>query len=248
MMVYDSTVDALFIWTGANWESAGNNTDSQEISLSSDVLSITGSASTVDLSTYVNTDNQELSLSSNILSISGGSNTIDLSSLVSSDDQNLTSATLSGGNVLTIEIEGGSSVFVDLNPIIEDVENDNNNQQVQINDLINRVTSLEDCACETLSVEGVEAPEGRAAGPILYQNIPNPFNGTTSIKYFVPTNHRQAAIVFSNTAGQVIDNVNLETLGDQELYFNSDSLSAGIYYYTLFVDGRKIDTKKMIIE
>lgn len=248
MMVYDTTADALFVWTGTAWDSAGANTDAQEISLDSDILSITGSAGTVDLSGYANTDNQELSLSSSILSISGGTNTVDLSSLVSSDDQNLTAATLSGGNVLTIEIEGGSSVFVDLNPIIEDVENANDNQQVQINDLINRVTTLEGCACETLSVEGIAEGTDRAAGPILYQNIPNPFNGTTSIKYFVPTNHKQAAIVFSNTSGQIIDNVPLEKLGDQEMFFNSDSLAAGMYYYTLFVDGRKIDTKKMIIE
>lgn len=246
MMVYDTTENAIYLWKGDAWATAGSNTDSQSISLSSDILSITGSTSTVDLSSYENTDNQELSLSSNILSISGGSNTVDLSSLVSSDNQNLTSATLSGGNVLTIEIEGGSSVFVDLNPIIEDVEMDNDNQQVQINDLINRVTTLEGCACETLSIEGNDA--GRNSGPILYQNIPNPFNGTTSIKYFVPNSHRKAAIVFSNTSGQVIDNVPLEKLGEQELFFNSDSLAAGMYYYTLYVDGRKIDTKKMIIE
>ncbi len=246
MLVYDTTENAIYTWDGSAWEASGANTDNQDISLSSNTLSITGSTSTVDLAPYVNTDNQELSLVANTLSISGGSNTIDLSSLVSSDDQNLTGATLSGGNVLTIEIEGGSSVFVDLNPIIEDVEMENDNQQLQINDLLNRISDLEDCACNTLSQEEVTAE--RNSGAILYQNIPNPFNGTTSIKYYVPTTHIKAAIVFSNTSGQIIDNINLEQLGDQELYFNSESLAAGMYYYTLYVDGKKIDTKKMIIE
>ncbi|WGD34308.1 T9SS type A sorting domain-containing protein [Olleya sp. YS] len=252
LLVYDTDVESLFIWNGTAWTAFGSNTDAQELSLASNTLSITGSAATVDLSPYVNTDNQELSLSSNTLSITGSASTIDLSGYVSSDDQNLTAATLSGGNVLTIEIEGGSSVFVDLNPIIEDLEMENDNQQLQINDLLTRVTTLEGCACTTLSVDDytddLDEQNNRASGPILYQNIPNPFNGTTSIKYFVPNSYNKAAIVFSNTSGQVIDNVPLENLGDQEIFFNSDSLASGMYYYTLFVDGRKIDTKKMVIE
>lgn len=164
------------------------------------------------------------------------------------DQQNLTAATLSG-NILTIEIENGTSVNVDLSPILTTLETENANQQAQIDDLLTRVTALEDCACGgTLSVVNPIDDTNRSQQPILYQNIPNPFNGTTSIKYFVPNSYKSAAIVFSNNAGQVIDTIELKVLGDNELYFNSDSLAKGVYYYTLFVDSRKFDTKKMVIE
>jgi len=249
LLVYDTTLESIFTWNGSSWDAVGINTDEQDLSLSSDILSLSGSNATVDLSQYENTDSQSLSFASNILSLSGSSQTIDLSSFVSSDDQNLTSATLAATNVLTIEIEGGTSVTVDLNPLISDLEQENDNQQIQLNDLITRVTALEACACSTLTNDEFEDPgaASRSNAPILYQNIPNPYNGTTFIKYFIPDNYKKGAIVFSNTAGQVIDRVPLKELGEQQLYFNSQSLQAGLYYYTLFVDGRQFDTKKMIV-
>jgi hypothetical protein len=221
----------------------GTGTDAQELALVSNTLSISGGAATVDLSAYLdNTDSQNVSLSGTTLNISGGTG-VDLVSLqdgTGTDAQNLASATLSG-NTLTVAIENGTSVNVDLSPILSGLE-------TQVNDLITRIETLEDCACTTLTVTNPSDPSNRNVGPILYKNIPNPFNGTTSIKYDVPLSYRNAAIVFSNTAGQVIDNVALNQLGEQELFFNSESLASGMYYYTLFVDGRKIDTKKMIIE
>jgi len=47
---------------------------------------------------------------------------------------------------------------------------------------------------------------------------------------------------------KIIDTVFLQEKGEQEIFFNSSSLPSGIYYYTLYVDSHKIDTKKMIIE
>ncbi|WP_143569882.1 T9SS type A sorting domain-containing protein, partial [Tenacibaculum agarivorans] len=215
-----------------------DNTDSQELDFSSNELSISGSSKTVDLSGYLdNTDAQILTISGNNLSIANG-NSVDLSVFENSDSQDLASATLSG-TVLTVAIENGRSVDVDLAPILSV-------QQTQINDLLSRVEQIEKCACSgTLSTGEVFSKNKQ---PILYQNIPNPFNNTTSIKYFVPQHNDKAAIVFSNTSGQVIDTVFLQEKGEQEIFFNSSSLPSGVYYYTLYVDSHKIDTKKMIIE
>jgi hypothetical protein len=249
LMVYDTDVKGLFTWNGTMWSGANTNTDNQELDLTTDVLSISGGIATIDLSGYLdNTDAQNLTLSGSTLSIDNGTG-VDLSSLqdgTGTDDQNLTSATLSG-NTLTVAIEGGASVNVDLAPILSALETENTNQQVQIDDLISRIDALEACACQTLNISEPNDNSNRAARPILYQNIPNPFNGTTSIKYYVPLSYKNAAIVFSNTSGQIIDNIALNQLGDQELFFNSDSLASGIYYYTLYANRRKIDTKKMII-
>ena len=72
----------------------------------------------------------DLDLTSNILTLSNpatSGNQVDLSAYVNSDDQNLTTATIDASNVLTINIENGSSVTVDLsqlqdvNPFFVDV-------------------------------------------------------------------------------------------------------------------------------
>ncbi len=224
-----------------------DNTDAQELSLTTNTLGISGGTATVDLSTYLdNTDNQELSLAGSMLSISGGSNTIDLSTFISSDNQNLTSATLSGAN-LTIAIEGGTAVSVDLSPIVSSLQsnlNDAQNEvvalQTQITDILSRLDAVESCACDN--------EETKNSGPILYQNIPNPFNGTSSIKYYLPTGITNASIVFSNSIGQIISKIALNETGTKEVNINSDGLASGTYFYTMYVGSKKIDTKKMVIK
>ncbi|WP_271765852.1 T9SS type A sorting domain-containing protein [Aquimarina algiphila] len=231
-----------------------DNTDSQELSLATNTLSISGGTTTVDLAGYLdNTDSQELSLGTNTLSISGGTATIDLSGyLDNTDTQDLTSANLNGTN-LTIAIENGASVSVDLSPVLSslttdlgdaqseiiDLQTENTAQQVLIDDLITRIEALESDVVGQLN---------KSKTPILYQNIPNPFNGTSSIKYYLPTGINNATVVFSNSVGQVISTVAIKQSGDGELNINSDGLAAGTYFYTLYIGSRKIDTKKMVIE
>ena len=66
-------------------------------------------------------DNQELDLTANTLSITDG-NSIELDAyLDNTDEQDLVDATLTG-TILQIDIENGSSVSVDLYPLIEDLE------------------------------------------------------------------------------------------------------------------------------
>ncbi|WP_424270614.1 hypothetical protein, partial [Eudoraea sp.] len=102
---------------------ADGDTDStneiQSLSLTGDNLSIAGS-NTVDLSVFNDpgSDDQQLTLTGNTLGIEDG-NTVDLSILNNpgTDEQDLTGATLSGANILQIDIENGASTTVDLSPL-----------------------------------------------------------------------------------------------------------------------------------
>ncbi len=270
MMVYDNEENKLYLWDGTQWvtstddqaltltdntlalEDGGtvnltaylDNTDNQDLTLTNNELSLTNDATTVDLAAYLdNTDEQTLNLNNSALSITGG-NTVDLTPLVSTDDQNLTAATLTN-NELTIEIENGNSVTVDLSAILAPLQNENATQQSQIDDLITRMEALEDCACTTLNVNDVERVSNKA---ILYQNIPNPFKNTSIIKYYVPVSVSKAEMVFSNTSGQIVSRVPLEDRGEGVLNVNSEGLPSAIYYYALYIDGKKVDSKKMAIE
>ncbi len=226
-----------------------DNTDAQTLSFDNGNLSIAGGNS-IDLSALqdgTGTDSQTLDLTANVLSITNG-NTVDLSAFVNTDTQNLTSANLNGTN-LTIEIENGTSVTVDLAPIVSSLESDLANAQdeifvlqTQMTEILSRLDALEQ------SVVGQDNPLEKGNRPILYQNIPNPFNGTSTIKYYLPEGINNASIVFSDVTGKVFSTVSLKETGDGELNVNSDGLARGTYFYTLYVGSRKFETKKMVIE
>ncbi|RFC55412.1 beta strand repeat-containing protein [Brumimicrobium aurantiacum] len=240
----------------------------QDISLTGTDLSLT-SGSTIDLSS-INTDTQlseaqvdgfvanngyltsftevdgsvtneiqDISLTGTDLSLTSGS-TIDLSGIdTDTDEQDLTSATLSGTN-LQIEIENGASVTVDLSPLLQDLQN-------QINELKSRVEVIEDCACDgTLGLVGSGIDHEK---PILYQNIPNPFNNTSTIKYYIPSWATSANLVVSDGMGKIVSNISIQEVGDYgNSHINAEGLSTGTYYYSLYVNQNIADTKKMVVQ
>jgi flagellar hook assembly protein FlgD len=80
----------------------------------------------------------------------------------------------------------------------------------------------------------------------LTQNVPNPFGAQTTITYDIPQNAGTAKIVFYNVSGQVIKTNNIITKGKGQLNVSAAGLSNGAYSYSLIIDGKIIDTKKMI--
>jgi len=81
---------------------------------------------------------------------------------------------------------------------------------------------------------------------VLYQNIPNPFGEETVINYFIPENTNNSKIIFFDMYGQSMKDVRLTTTGSGNIHVDSKNLTSGIYSYSLVVDGKIIDTKKMV--
>ena len=83
--------------------------------------------------------------------------------------------------------------------------------------------------------------------PILYQNEPNPFGDNTIIRYFIPENTKgNAFIVFYDMYGKELKKTDVTTKGFGNINANTENLASGIYSYSLIVNERVIDTKKMI--
>jgi photosystem II stability/assembly factor-like uncharacterized protein len=92
---------------------------------------------------------------------------------------------------------------------------------------------------------------------ILEQNYPNPFNQILNIKYQISKNENgkwkmENSIitlkVFDISGKEIKTLVNKKhTTGEYEVKFDGSKLSSGIYFYTLFVDGVRIDTKKAVL-
>lgn len=82
--------------------------------------------------------------------------------------------------------------------------------------------------------------------PSLGQNIPNPFETATRIPVYLPQHIRKAELLFYGHDGKILQNVLISERGNVQVDVNSESLSSGIYSYTLFTDGKPTETRKMI--
>jgi photosystem II stability/assembly factor-like uncharacterized protein len=82
----------------------------------------------------------------------------------------------------------------------------------------------------------------------LSQNYPNPFNPSTNIRYKIPKNSFVILKVY-NILGKEIATLVNEKLspGEYESTFDGGNLPSGVYFYSLYADGVRIDTKKMVL-
>jgi hypothetical protein len=82
----------------------------------------------------------------------------------------------------------------------------------------------------------------------LYQNYPNPFNPSTTIKFQIEKLADVKLNVYDIT-GKLISTIveNKNRAGVYEINFNGSKYSSGIYFYSLFIDNKIIDTKRMIL-
>ncbi|MFM2156853.1 MAG: hypothetical protein RL516_1602 [Bacteroidota bacterium] len=83
-------------------------------------------------------------------------------------------------------------------------------------------------------------------GIILKQNDPNPFSESTRISYFIPEEEQNAKLIFSSENGIVLKTVQLSGSGEGSIEVYASDLSSGLYIYTLMVDGKIIESKKML--
>ena len=81
---------------------------------------------------------------------------------------------------------------------------------------------------------------------VLNQNQPNPFAEQTVISYNIPQGANNAQMLFYDAAGKQVNNISLTGKGMGQLNVYASDLSSGTYSYTLVVDGKVIDTKKMV--
>ena len=82
----------------------------------------------------------------------------------------------------------------------------------------------------------------------LGQNKPNPFTNVTTINYEINTTSKNVDFQVYDIAGVKVFEKNQTNVGPGQytVNFNSDNLSSGVYFYSLVVDGNKVN-RKMII-
>ncbi len=97
------------------------------------------------------------------------------------------------------------------------------------------------------NLQGMDTRTNNSENPKLYQNIPNPFNTRTEIKYYLPEKSIKAAILIFDMQGKLLKTNNLMNKGNGSLEIFGGELNPGMYMYSLIIDGNEIDTKRMIL-
>ena len=89
------------------------------------------------------------------------------------------------------------------------------------------------------------APDGTGAN-VLYQNTPNPFKEQTTIRFTLADDAQSASICIFDMTGKMLKNLPVSS-GDTSVSIGGWELGEGMFLYTLIVNGKEIDTKRMII-
>jgi serine protease AprX len=86
----------------------------------------------------------------------------------------------------------------------------------------------------------------------LLQNFPNPFNPSTTFRFSMRKEGNVTLLVYDmrgRLLNKLIDN-EFRTPNVYDFHFNfegNNSLPTGAYFYTLIIDGQKVDSRKMIL-
>jgi hypothetical protein len=139
---------------------------------------------------------------------------------------------LQNGNYLTTNGTGLFEVDDTTGTMIRQIYTSSNLQYIDVFDP-NLVTGIEN--------------NSTPAGYKLYNNYPNPFNPSTTIKYEIPEKTFISLIVYDNL-GRTVETLQngYQNAGAYEVVFNGKNLSSGVYYYS-FSAGDILETRKMIL-
>jgi hypothetical protein len=138
---------------------------------------------------------------------------------------------------------------------IDSLKNANNNLQQQLNNInakLDRITKAMSQCCNGFSStlqsnnsEQLAVNNQQLAS--LQQNIPNSFSQSTTIGYNIPAQINSAQINFYNQTGVLLKSIQLNNKGKGNITVNMNEFSSGVYQYSLLVDGKIVDTKKMVL-
>ncbi|MEP7143183.1 MAG: tail fiber domain-containing protein, partial [Ferruginibacter sp.] len=119
--------------------------------------------------------------------------------------------------------------------------------QQQLNEITERLKKLEIKNNTFPGVTTITNSNPLSAMARLEQNAPNPYNSNTVIGYTLPSDAIHASMNICNASGQLLKIFPLIGKGPGNIIIRTGEFSAGAYSYTLIIDGKKIDSKQMVL-
>ena len=118
-----------------------------------------------------------------------------------------------------------------------------------INELNAKIAALEGSNAKTRSYNNTTDIDGLETinAALLSQNNPNPFTTATNIEMQIPSDASVVLFCIYDMSGKQVKQITINERGKTTLNVTSEGLSAGMYLYSLIIDGKVIDTRRMIL-
>jgi trimeric autotransporter adhesin len=126
---------------------------------------------------------------------------------------------------------------------VQELKNENDELKNENDELKKELADLKTLVNKLAALQNINTT---TTGGTLLQNTPNPVRGSTIIRYSLPEGATRAHLLVTDALGRTINTVQLTTSG--QVNMDVSTLSAGVYNYSLVVEGRILQTKKMTVE
>jgi len=156
------------------------------------------------------------------------------------------------GELLGMDYSRLTAVLVEaLKQHVQEQRQVNARLQEENQQLRQRVERLESLVEQLLRERGERGGTGSGVeihDAWLGQNIPNPFEGTTTIPYYIPSGVGRAELVVRDLGGRELRRVELSERGAHgQITLEMRLLGSGTYEYALVLDGRTVAVKQMTL-
>lgn len=125
---------------------------------------------------------------------------------------------------------------------IQGLQEENESLRLELEEMKERLAQLEANFSKLSDGPSQELPASQ-----LYQNTPNPFNKSTAISFYLGQKAKQATLFIYDMQGTQIKRFEIDQRGEGKIALQAGTLKAGMYLYSLIVDGKEIDMKRMQI-
>ncbi|MBL7895710.1 MAG: tail fiber domain-containing protein [Bacteroidia bacterium] len=111
---------------------------------------------------------------------------------------------------------------------------------------------VNNCCAKASGNNRLIAPENGSAdesnnSSYIKQNNPNPFNKETVIEYFIAERNANSSVLVFDMNGKLLKTLKALSSGKGTITINANDFAPGMYYYSLVVNNKEIETKKMIL-
>jgi hypothetical protein len=138
--------------------------------------------------------------------------------------------------------------YTELIPLIvkgvQELDESKNNEVAELRSEIANLQSEIDALRTAMTLQQSNINSSTA---YLFQNAPNPFSKNTIIKCYVPSSANTAQLVIYSNDGTLLKTFSLGNNGIHETTIDANTISSGEYVYALLIDGKKVDSKHMLL-
>ena len=122
----------------------------------------------------------------------------------------------------------------------------------KLNDKINDCCANSGNSNQPYELNNVERTQGGPQDAAFFENklmevVPNPFSNFTTVKYHLKSTINSAVVTFQNGDGKILSSKIVNKSVDGQFIFECGDCPSGIYFCILWVDGRKCDTRLLVL-